>query len=125
MRIAIQRWYSSYTREDPLDTVLDCCSALEAAINLPDELRLRISLSVYHTLAKNRKRAFSLVYEMYRNRNDFIHGGRLPELSSKQQQNYIEVVAQVLYRYVDLGKIPDSKSMSKAILRQYAIRNGQ
>jgi hypothetical protein len=119
-RISTQRWYISYMREDPLDTVLDCCSSLEAALSLNNELRLRISLSVYHTFRRKKKKAFNLVYEMYGIRNSFIHGAKIPEVSAEQQRSYIEIVAQLLRRYVQLGEIPDSNVINEMIIRHYA-----
>ena len=119
-RIALQRWSSSYARQDSLDSVLDCCSALEAAMNLPDELRLRISLSAYHLLKRYKKQGFALVYEMYGIRNSFIHGASFPEVDTNKQRSYIDVVAQILRRYIELGKIPSGDEMGKSILHQFS-----
>jgi hypothetical protein len=121
--ISLERWYSSCTRMEPLDTVLDCCSSLEAVLSLPDELRLRIAFSVYHTVKTNKKRAFALAYEMYGIRNAFIHGGKMPKVSLSQKRSYIELVAEILYRYVAIGKILDGGVISKMILENYAEPN--
>lgn len=118
--ISLERWYSSCTRRESLDTVLDCCSSLEAALSLPDELRLRIAFSVYYTVKTNKKRAFALAYEMYGIRNAFIHGGKIPKVSLAQKRSYIELVAEMLYRYVAIGKILDGGVINKMILENYA-----
>ncbi len=117
--ISLERWYSSCTRSDPLDTVLDCCSSLEAALALSNELRLRIAFSVYHTMQINKKKAFTLAYDMYGIRNDFIHGVKVPVVSRDQQQSYIKIVSDVLYRFIELGKLPSAKSINEMILKDY------
>lgn len=117
--ISLERWYSSCTRSDPLDTVLDCCSSLEAALGLPNELRLRIAFSVYYTMQTNKKKAFALAYEMYGVRNSFIHGVKVPVVSREQQQSYIKIVADILYRFVVLGKLPNAEIINNMILKDY------
>lgn len=117
--ISLERWYSSCTRSDPLDTALDCCSSLEAAISLPNELRLRIAFSVYHTMQTNKEKAFALAYEMYGVRNSFIHGDKTPIVSRRQQQSYIKIVADMLYRFIVLGKIPNVEMINRMILKDY------
>lgn len=86
-RISLLRWNSSYLRQDPLDTVLDCCSALEAAFRISDELRLRISLSVYHILNRAKRKGFASIYKMYGIRNSFIHGERIPTVTKQEQKS--------------------------------------
>lgn len=82
-QVAIHRWSVSYIRTDPIDTVLDNCSSLEAALSLPNELRLRASLSVYHILRSRKKEGFREAYGMYGARNDFIHGKNPPKLTEQ------------------------------------------
>jgi hypothetical protein len=121
-RVSLLRWNSSYLREDPLDTILDCCAALEAAFRISDELRLRISLSVYHILNKHKREGFLTVYKMYGIRNSFIHGEDIPTVTKQEQKSYITIVAYVLSRFVVLGKIPKGQDISLAITRHYENR---
>lgn len=118
-QISVLRWDASFARNEPIDTVLDCCSSLEAAFSLPNELRLRLAFSAYHTVKTNKKKAFNIVYEMYGKRNSFIHGGAIPDVSVEQQRNYIKIVADILCRFVELGKIPDGDTLNKKLLQMY------
>ena len=118
-RIALLRWSGCFTRADPLDSVLDCCSCLEASFQMGDELRLRTSLAVYYSLSVGRKEAFSTVYELYGIRNKFIHGANIPEVSPSQRRRYVELVASLLLQFVKMGKIPDSSTINKQILEQF------
>jgi len=119
-RIALQRWSSSYDRDDPLDSVLDCCSALEAIISCRDEIRLRISLSVYHILKTTKGRSMNTVYQMYKIRNDFIHGSKIPEITATQQRDFIYVVSRVLHACISRGKKPDKKQLDSQIIEKYS-----
>ncbi len=117
--IALNRWAASYKRDRPLDSVLDCCAALEAVLRLDAEKRLRLALSAYHFLDRGRRSAFERVYRMYGIRNNFIHGGYIPPVSDRDQEEFIELVAAVLRRCVDVRGIPTPEELSKRILRQY------
>lgn len=121
LRISALRWHTGCSRNDPIDTVLDCCSALESALSLPSELRLRLSLSVYHILDRNKKRSFAAVYEMYGIRNKFIHGGELPAVDEDQQLEYLHVVARFLSKCLKIGKVPSNDELSRMILDQYSV----
>lgn len=123
-RIAMQRWGSSYDRGDPLDSVLDCCSALEAIIGCRDEIRLRISFSIYHILKTAKHRSMTEVYQMYGIRNDFIHGSKIPEITPKQQCDFIDVVSRVLLTYMDRGKIPNKQQLDRQIIEKYSRGRG-
>lgn len=118
--ISLLRWYSSYKRTDPLDIVLDCCSALEALFSLSDELRLRIALSVYHILIKDKKQGFLKVYEMYGIRNNFIHGNKIPDVTSEQCREYVEILSKIFTAIVTLRELPDSKKLTELILDRYS-----
>lgn len=119
-QLSLVRWASSSRRVDPLDSVLDCCSALEAALQLNQELRLRISLSMYHALRAQKKTGFKLTYEMYRVRNEIIHGGKIPVVSRKQRHRYVEMVGSFLRRCVELGRILSGEEITKSIIRSYS-----
>lgn len=119
-KISLQRWSSSYIRSVPLDSVLDCCSSLEALLSFPNELRLRFSFSVYHILRKNKKASMLKIYEMYGVRNSFIHGGRVPKVSKNEQEEFIRIVANVLLQIIKNGNMPKSNVLSKKIIEQYA-----
>ena len=49
-----------------------------------------------------------------------MHGNKLPDVSIEQQQNYVEIVAQVMYRFVNLGEIPSEEDISKMITKHYS-----
>jgi len=112
-RIAMLRWAAGLTRTDPLDSVLDYCSALEALFRLRDELRLRLSLSVYHVLKRGKREAFHAVYEMYGIRNKFIHGGAVPDVSFESAEEYGTTVAAVLGNIVSRGALPDAGELDR------------
>lgn len=117
-RVAFERWSSGYLRSDPIDTVLDCCSSLEAALNLPDELRLRMAMTAYHSLKRNKKRVFAMAYKMYNLRNKFIHGNEIPEISPSDQSDFVWAVGLLLSEFLKVGKLPDQKIINELIMRQ-------
>ncbi len=118
-RVALLRWSECYLRSDPLDTVLDCCSCLEASFQMGDELRLRTALAVYHTLKTNRKEGFRNVYEMYGVRNNFIHGANIPNISKDTRRKYVMLTADILMTFLKDAKMPDSLVLSKKIVEQF------
>lgn len=118
-QIALQRWSTSYRREDTLNSVLDCCSALESMINCETELRLRIALSSYHILKKGKKSSMLNVYEMYGVRNKFIHGSSIPSVNNPKQLLYIETIANILKTLIQNQKMPDKKLLYNKIINDY------
>ncbi len=118
--IGLNRWAAAYVRHQPLDTVLDCCASLEAVLKLDAEKRLRLALCTYHFLERDKRNAFKGVYRMYGIRNDFIHGGGMPSVSDHDQDEFIEIVATVLRKCVQVRGIPTAEELSKRILRQYS-----
>ncbi|HEV2146144.1 MAG TPA: hypothetical protein VGR37_01875 [Longimicrobiaceae bacterium] len=119
LRVALLRWEGSYQRTDPLDTVLDCCSCLEASFQMGDELRLRTALAVYYTVRTGKKNAFRSVYTMYGVRNKFIHGASIPEVSSQEWRRYIEITAALLQEFISHGRMPNAESMNRSILSHF------
>jgi len=106
-QIALQRWYSSYNREDYLDTVIDCCSSLESLFSIENELRLRTSLLVYSILKENKKVSAQKIYTMYEIRNKFVHGSKIPLVNKQEALDLIKIVANVLLEIIITKKIPD------------------
>jgi len=119
-RISLERWSSSYSREDALDTVLDLCSSLEAAFALPNELRLRLSLAVYHVLSDSKKQGFLTTYQMYGIRNKFIHGAQIPEVQENEKEQFIEIVRRVLRAFLHSGEIPNGERINQLIIGHYS-----
>lgn len=118
-QIALERWGAGYARHDPIDSVLDCCSSLEAAFRLGDELRLRLSLATYHTLQKRKRAGFRTVYEMYKVRSEFVHGSKVPVVREQERINYVHTVSQVLLTLLRTGYLPKPEMLSKQIEGQY------
>ncbi len=119
LKIAFHRFAASYKRKDPLDSILDCCSCLEALYNLSDELRLKIALISFHLVEKNKKRTLKLIYEMYGKRNDFIHGNKIPEVSHLQVKEYIIQTANILISILKKGNLPTTEELSKKVFNYY------
>jgi hypothetical protein len=113
--IALRRWGSSFIRADPLDSVLDCCSALEAVARTDAELRLRLSLIVRHLVPREKKDAARTTYEMYGLRNKFAHGSGLPTIQYDRQYAYIALVSRVLLLLIRRGKLPSSEDLDQAL----------
>jgi hypothetical protein len=118
-KIALSRWISSTIRQDSLDSILDCCSSLEAILNFSDERRLRLSLSVYHLLDKKKKESMNYVYKMYEKRSLFIHGVKIPEVTKEEVKKDINVVAKVLLQIIKQKNIPKSDDINKKLLDYY------
>ncbi len=114
-KIALQRWGTSYTREDALDSVLDCCSALEAVMSCESELRLRISLMAYHLVKENKKQVMCDVYKMYGIRSKFIHGSGIPLVTEEERILFIEIVANILKAIIRDQEIPKKGFLDKKI----------
>ncbi len=119
-KIALHRFSASYKRNDPLDSILDCCSTLEALYNISDELRLKTSLISYHLVKKNKKKTLDIIYEMYGKRNDFVHGNKIPDVCKEEQVEYICCTAAILLSIIELTKIPSSEDLTKKIFEYYA-----
>ena len=118
-KVALQRWATSYERDDPLDSVLDCCSALEALFGARDELRLRLAFSVYFTVPRQRKSLARLTYRMYGLRNDFIHGGKVPAVSEKEQDQHVQLVRTVVLAVVHNKTLPRRAELDQSIIRMF------
>lgn len=114
-RVSMLRWAAGPTRTDPLDSVLDYCSALEALFRLPDELRLRLSLSVHCVLQCRKRERACAVYEMYGIRSKFIHGGDVPDVCFDQTAGYCATIAAVLGTVVAKGALPDGQELDRKI----------
>lgn len=118
--VALHRWESSYLRDSELDTVLDCCSALEALFAMGDELRLRLSLATFFSV-RRRRLGFAKTYEMYGIRNSFIHGAKaIPQVSPKDRRTYVGIVAEVLGACIAQASIPDQATLNTAILKYFS-----
>lgn len=119
-RVSLERWSNSYSREDALDTVLDLCSSLEAAFALSNELRLRLSLAVYHVLSDEKKHGFLTTYQMYGIRNKFIHGDQIPEVQEEEKEQFIAIVQKVLRAFLHRGEILDGERINQLITDHYS-----
>jgi hypothetical protein len=117
-QIGLQRWFDSYNRDNYLDSVLDCCSALEAVTDCKDELRLRIALSMDHILKKNKRESRIHVYNMYGIRNKFIHGSKIPKVNDNEQFNFIEIVSNVFKSIIKNGEMPKESELSQKIIHK-------
>lgn len=121
-RIALERWFSSYTRNTSyLDSLLDCCSALEAILGVRDEIRLRISLSTFYILSRKinksqAKKAAKTVYEMYNLRNIFIHGSKIPEVRKEEIYDFINTIAELFKILILNSKLPSRKELEVKVL---------
>ncbi len=118
-KISLLRWASSYRKIEPIESLLDCCSSLEALLNLRDELRLRLSFSVYYILKTHKKESFLKTYEMYGLRNKFIHGDPVPEITDLEQRKYIKLVGDVLFQVIKNGKVPNIEILSEKIIEHF------
>lgn len=118
-QIAVSRFISSFKREELLDSVLDCCSAIEAFYKVSDELRLRISLITYHLLPFEKKDSMRLIYEMYGIRNDFIHGNDIPDVCASDINKYQKIISEALRRPLELGEMPDFSQLNRDIIEKY------
>lgn len=114
-RIALQRFGVAYKRKDPLDSVLDCSAALESLFTLPNELRLRLSLSIFYLLSRDKKYWARVAYEMYGIRSKFIHGASIPTVGSDGQGRYISLVARALEAAAKTRTIPGADYVTEHI----------
>lgn len=119
LMIALNRWDSSYKRQDPLDVVLDCCSALEALFGFKDELRLKLAFGVYNVVRTDKKKLSELVYRMYGIRSQFIHGAKIPEINITEAHEFIIAVFRVFLSIIKDAKLLDSEKLSKLIFENY------
>jgi len=122
-QIAMIRWSRCFKRFDPLDTVLDCCSCLEAAFQMGDELRLRTALAVYFTLDEEPELGFCTAYSMYGVRNKFIHGSKIPDVMEEERRKYVRLVATLLDRFIKVGAMPDRNDLDAKILSKFGCQN--
>jgi hypothetical protein len=114
LQIALRRWRTTYAqRNDHLDIILDCCSSLVSLFSLEGELRLRLSLYVYHFLEKKKKTVLSQVYSIYGVRNDFIHGSKIPVVTDTKEA--IILVAEVLSSVLNKNQMPDPNKLNENI----------
>lgn len=118
-QIAVSRFISSFRREELLDSVLDCCSAIEAFYQVSDELRLRIALITYQLLPFEKKDCMRLIYEMYGIRNDFIHGNDIPDLCSSDISKYQQILSKALRIPLETGKMPDFSQLNRDIIEKH------
>lgn len=124
-RVAIRRWVDSYSRiKSYQDSVLDCCSALEAIFSIRSELRLKVALFSYIIILEKEKKhkakeVFCNVYRMYRIRNDFIHGNKIPEISVKETKEFIKntsyIINIILEKKIDCGEDSFINQLQKII----------
>ncbi len=115
LRIAIARWYSAVRRTDPLDRVLDLCSALEAGFSLSNELRRRLFFAAKAALPRRAKGDALIVYKMYGARNRFIHGSGIPDITSEDSKQFLEVVPAIIKRMSLCGRKPSDEEIEKEI----------
>ncbi len=108
--IALHYWRLSYMQIDNINSLLHCCSCLEALFSLDGEIRLRLAL--YASTYLNQKKISSYVYRMYGIRNDYIHGNKIPIINDKNI--YLSIIAQVLRKAVAQG-IPSAVQLDKII----------
>lgn len=113
--IAIERWHTGVKRNEPIDTVLDLCSSLEACFALGSELRLRLSFAVRASLDRDKRSSAQVVYDMYGVRNTFIHGSSIPAVSDEQRFEYTDIVSKVLLAIIGRGSIPSANAVRNAI----------
>jgi len=106
LEIALHRWGASYKRGNALESVLDCCAALEAVINTESELRLRLALSVGELVARGKEHSRRMVYRLYGVRNKFVHGAALPSVPSTDAEALVAVTAAVLNGIIRTRKLP-------------------
>jgi len=119
-RISLLRWTATYFKNEPIDSVLDCCSALEALLHFPEELRLRIALSVYHILKSHKKESFVKTYKMYGLRNTFIHGDSIPNISDNERRSYIKLIREVLLQIIRDKRIPNIQRLNEKIIGTFS-----
>jgi len=120
-QFATRRWHRSYHRADCIDTVIDCCVALEALFKPEYELRLRMSLYAYLFSDWGKSASRGTVYEMYGIRNDFIHGKEVAKLTDEQRRRYVSTVARILNRCVKLQSVPDKSKLDKEISQRLSL----
>jgi len=117
-QISLMRWGTSYTRQDPLDAILDCCSSIEAIMSCKDEIRLRISLASYQIVKRNKRKVMKTVYEMYGIRNEFIHGSKIPEVNHQDVIKYIEVTSNIILSIPKNRNLPKVDELSSRLLNK-------
>jgi len=115
-QVSLTRWISSLQRSDKLDSILDCCSAIEPIINCKDEIRLRISIATKELLKPKSKQLAKHVYKMYGIRNNFIHGNGIPQISNEDVCKMIDVVAELLINIGYAGKLPTQEEIDQKVL---------
>jgi hypothetical protein len=118
-QIAMIRWSRCFKRSDPLDTVLDCCSCLEASFQMGEELRLRTALAVYFALDEEPELGFRTAYNMYGIRSKFIHGSKIPDVTEEERRKYVKLVATLLDRFIEVGAMPNRNDLDAKILRKF------
>ncbi|MCK5022993.1 MAG: hypothetical protein KAS04_02365 [Candidatus Aenigmarchaeota archaeon] len=112
--LAIDRFATSYKREDELDAVLDCCSVIESLYGVGDELRLRIALITFQLFDREKDDYMKSIYELYGIRNNFIHGNTIPIVSISQIRKYQKIISDILHiplinsDFIDFNKINES-----------------
>lgn len=120
IRIALSRWYGCYSRSDPLDTALDCCSSLEAVFPQKSEIRLRLALTSFIIMKRNKSHGFQTVYDMYGIRNTVIHGGDVPEIRTEERRTMVSLVSTIMKQLVEDATIPNQESINVRILSLFS-----
>lgn len=104
--IAIQRWHTSIDRSVPIDAVIDCYASLDSLFNVRQELRLRLAMAVYAYVRSGKRKARSLVYELYGRRNDFVHGSKVPPVADNERRAITELTARILKQCIHAKSLP-------------------
>lgn len=116
---ALLYWKLSYEREDFIDSILDLAIAVESIFTVSDEQSLKIPIFVFHFLDTDRYRSLKTIYNLYRLRNRIIHGNDLPQITSDERMEIINVVAELLIKVIKAEKLPKTKDLEEAVYALY------
>lgn len=116
---ALLYWRFSYERENFIDSILDLAIAVESLFNVTDEQSLKIPIFVFHFLDRNKNNSLRAVYRLYQLRNQIIHGNVLPEITTDERMEIIDVVAKILYKVLQNEKLPEKEILEKNIYELY------
>ena len=109
-----------YVQPNPVIQVASIFSAIEALVDVDQELRFRISMIVARLLANDatgRQELFSRMKKLYDARSKCVHGGGLAgEKLVECRDASLDVLQRLIMHFVVYGELPDRQNLEGLLL---------
>ena len=125
VRRALIRFNSSYERPDPVDRLLDLCTALEALFGDREPNGITYKLATrcacwLHPIGENRLAIFNNIKRMYQSRSRAVHGDHVNVLEESQLAELEGILRASLVKFLDqhgsVGRTPQDVEFDKMIM---------